>query len=50
MNQLEKILIVDDEPDTVTILRDRLEMDHYEVIAAASGTPPWSRLIVTFQI
>ena len=37
MNQLEKILIVDDEPDTVTILRDRLEMDHYEVITASSG-------------
>ena len=37
MDQLEKILIVDDEPDTVTILRDRLEMDHYEVITASSG-------------
>ena len=38
MDQLEKILIVDDEPDTVMILRDRLEMDHYEVITASSGT------------
>ncbi len=37
MNQHEKILIVDDEPDTVTILRDRLEMDHYEVNTASSG-------------
>ena len=37
MDQLEKILIVDDEPDTVMILRDRLEMDHYEVITASSG-------------
>ena len=37
MDQREKILIVDDEPDTVTILRDRLEMDYYEVITASSG-------------
>lgn len=37
MDQLEKILIVDDEPDTVTILRDRLEMDRYEVRTASSG-------------
>ena len=37
MDHLEKILIVDDEPDTVTILRDRLEMDHYKVITASSG-------------
>ncbi len=34
----EKILIVDDEPDTITILRDRLEMDHYDVITASSGS------------
>ena len=38
MSQFEKILIVDDEPDTVTILRDRLENGtHYEVITASSG-------------
>ena len=37
MNELEKILIVDDEPDTVMILRDRLEMDEYEVLTAASA-------------
>ena len=37
MDQLETILIVDDEPDTVMILRDRLEMDNYKVITASSG-------------
>ena len=37
MNEIEKILIVDDEPDTVMILRDRLEMDRYEVMTASSG-------------
>ena len=38
MDPREKILIVDDEPDTITILRDRLEMDHYDVITASSGS------------
>ena len=37
MNEREKILIVDDEPDTVIILRDRLEMDNYEVVTASDG-------------
>ena len=37
MSEREKILIVDDEPDTVTILQDRLEMDNYEVMTAADG-------------
>jgi DNA-binding NtrC family response regulator len=37
MSEREKILIVDDEPDTVMILQDRLEMDDYEVMTAADG-------------
>ncbi len=37
MSEREKILIVDDEPDTVTILQDRLEMDSYEVMTASDG-------------
>ncbi|MCH8290241.1 sigma-54-dependent Fis family transcriptional regulator [Candidatus Poribacteria bacterium] len=37
MSEREKILIVDDEPDTVTILQDRLEMDNYEVMTASDG-------------
>jgi len=37
MNEIEKILIADDEPDTVMILRDRLEMDGYQVVTASSG-------------
>ena len=37
MNEQEKILIVDDEPDTILILQDRLEMDGYEVVTATNG-------------
>ena len=37
MNAQEKILIVDDEPDTILILQDRLEMDGYEVATATDG-------------
>ena len=38
MNEREKILIVDDEPDTILILQDRLEMEGYEVATATDGT------------
>ncbi|MYE87729.1 sigma-54-dependent Fis family transcriptional regulator [Candidatus Poribacteria bacterium] len=38
MNEQEKILIVDDEPDTILILQDRLEMDGYEVVTATDGS------------
>ena len=37
MNEREKILIVDDEPDTILILQDRLEMEGYEVVTATDG-------------
>jgi DNA-binding NtrC family response regulator len=37
MNEREKILIVDDEPDVVMILQDRLEMNDYEVMTASDG-------------
>ena len=37
MNDREKILIVDDEPDTILILQDRLEMEGYEVVTATDG-------------
>ena len=37
MNEREKILIVDDEPDTSLILQDRLEMEGYEVVTATDG-------------
>ena len=37
MDEQEKILIVDDEPDTILILQDRLEMDNYEVVTATDG-------------
>ena len=37
MNEQEKILIVDDEPDTILILQDRFEMDGYEVVTATDG-------------
>ena len=37
MNERERILIVDDEPDTILILQDRLEMDGYEVATATDG-------------
>ena len=37
MNEQEKILIVDDEPDTILILQDRLEMEGYEVATATDG-------------
>ena len=37
MNEREKILIVDDEPDTTLILQDRLEMEGYEVVTATDG-------------
>ena len=37
MNEQEKILIVDDEPDTILILQDRLEMEGYEVVTATDG-------------
>ena len=38
MNEREKILIVDDEPDTIMILQDRFEMDNYEVMTASDGS------------
>ena len=37
MDDREKILIVDDEPDTILILQDRFEMDGYEVVTATNG-------------
>ena len=37
MNEQEKILIVDDEPDTILILQDRLEMEGYHVVTATDG-------------
>ena len=37
MNEQEKILIVDDEPDTILILQDRLEMEGYDVATATDG-------------
>ena len=37
MNEQEKILIVDDEPDTILILQDRLEMEGYKVATATDG-------------
>ena len=37
MNEQEKILIIDDEPDTILILQDRLEMEGYQVITATDG-------------
>ena len=37
MSEQEKILIVDDEPDTILILQDRLEMEGYEVVTATDG-------------
>ena len=37
MNERERILIVDDEPDTILILQDRLEMEGYEVVTATDG-------------
>ena len=38
MSEQEKILIVDDEPDTILILQDRLEMEGYEVVTATDGS------------
>ena len=32
-----KILVVDDEPDCISIIRCRLEWSHFEVITAANG-------------
>lgn len=32
-----KILLVDDEPGFAELLRDLLEMDHYEVVTAENG-------------
>ncbi|UCF44652.1 MAG: response regulator [Planctomycetota bacterium] len=32
-----KILVVDDEPDLVLMLQDRLEMSGYEVVTASNG-------------
>jgi DNA-binding response OmpR family regulator len=32
-----KILVVDDEPNIVQIIQDRLEMNHYEVLTACNG-------------
>ena len=37
MSKRERILIVDDEPDTIMILQDRLEMDNYTVATASDG-------------
>ena len=37
MSERARILIVDDEPDTVMILQDRLEMDNYTVATASDG-------------
>ena len=37
MSEQERILIVDDEPDTIMILQDRLEMDNYAVATASDG-------------
>ncbi|NQT01380.1 MAG: response regulator [Planctomycetes bacterium] len=32
-----KILVVDDEPDCISIVQGRLEWSHYEIITAANG-------------
>ncbi|MEA3369183.1 MAG: response regulator [Candidatus Ratteibacteria bacterium] len=37
MKKRKKVLVVDDEPDFLKIIRKRLETSHYEVITAASG-------------
>ncbi len=37
MRARERILIVDDEPDTIMILQDRLEMDNFAVATASDG-------------
>lgn len=36
-NAPAKILVVDDEPDCISIIRCRLEWCHYEVITASNG-------------
>lgn len=37
MKQAKKILIVDDEPDAVTFLEERLRLEGYETIEASEG-------------
>ena len=37
VSERAKILIVDDEPDTIMILQDRLEMDNFTVATASDG-------------
>ena len=34
---MKKILIVDDDPEVVELVRNRLEANHYEVASAADG-------------
>lgn len=40
-----KILVVDDEPDLVLMLQDKLEMSGYEVITASNGKEGLKRAI-----
>lgn len=37
MEQKKRILIVDDEPDNLFFMKDRLEVEGYEVLQAADG-------------
>lgn len=41
-----KILIVDDEPNIVRILSDRLEMNDYEIISASNGQEGLERAVL----
>ncbi len=35
------ILVVDDEPDVVEIVKFRLERDGHSIVSAADGRPGW---------
>ena len=42
----KKILLVDDEPDFVELIKKRLELNNYEVIASANGKEALAKLQV----
>lgn len=44
MSGRKKILVVDDEPDFVQLLKVRLESDDYQVVTAANGKEGLERL------
>lgn len=44
MSSRKKILIVDDEPDFVNLLKVRLESDDYQVVTAANGKEGLERM------